>query len=413
FQFKDIRISPLDMILQIYRKDKKRLKKGIEIRKKWLSLDKYFGKIWDKLIEPCFNNFNITNPFVFFLENHFDLKDDSSLKKKSLRNSIKKSLNILIEDMKKKVKKIADAQSLEQEFYFKPVTILHFNYKRDFEGFLTFKRLLLGTLDLKDRENLKEKIILKRIIHKINASDSFFYSYAILLNESGWIVFYELGTDDPMGTSNDYRLLIEDFIRQMELLGDFEIETFEVSSELLIRRYLPNLLQRSNLVKFGRIFLSEFKGSYLELLIYYYLTKTRQIDIFWSEKIKSTQSTFEFDLVYKDNNELLHLIECKNDLHDKYIDTILNKIDLIKTTIQDDNNFKSKIQIKEYFDYILEIWVWNENPFFDYEKRLNSHPNISIIKFKELFMKLDLDKERKQKCIDFMNYDLDLDDLNI
>lgn len=265
---------------------------------------------------------------------------------------------------------------------------------------------------MKNRENLEEEIKLKRIKHKSNTSDVFFYSYAILLNESGWIVFYELGTDNPMGSSNDYRLLIEDFIQQMALLGDFGVETFEVDSELLIRRYLPNLIQSFNLVKFGRIFLSEFKGSHLELLVYYYFTKTKQFTIFWSEKIKSAQSNFEFDLIYKDENEVVHLIECKNDLHENYIDKILNKIDSIKPTIQEDNNFKSKIQIKENFDFILEIWIWNEDPFFDYEEKLNSHPNIIIIKFQELFKQSVLEKERREKSIDLMNYELDLDNLD-
>ena len=411
-QFDDLKISPLDMIFQVYRDSKERLEKAIKIRKKWLSLDKYFKEIWDNLIKPLFKNFNITKPIVFFSENHFAFKDDNLLKKKSLKNRIINTLNITIEDMKEKVKKIYDVKSLEQEFYYKPVTILHFNYKRDFEGYLTFKKLLLGTLQLKNINNYKDEIILKRIKHKTNSSDIFFYSYAILLNESGWFVFYHLGTDNPIGTSNDYRVLIEKYIKEMKSFGDFKIETFEVDSELLITRYLYTLTQSYNLEKFGSIFLSEFKGSFLELLVYYYLTKVTQYNIYWSEKIKSLKFPFEFDLVYKDNGEILHLIECKKDLHETNVEKILNRIQSIKSTILEDKNFKAKVQIKEDIDFILEIWIWDDDPFFKYKKTLDSHPKISIIKFQDLFMHLELEKERRQKNKNLMNFEVELDDLD-
>jgi len=354
----------------------------LNIEKLWKAFDTFFNRLNNEIIKSLEKKYKIEYWKDWALNKNLILCNKSEEFIKKLKILIFQNLDIesLIENLIPY--SIKTTKELERKFYYLPVTLLHLDYRKSFEGYGNFIRILWGTVYLRKFYNSNNEIYVKRIKHKIEKGH--FYSYAILIDGEGWLLFYSLGTDDPMTTSNDYRILMEDNLQRANKEIPIIIDEFEIPEELLVFCYKPRYLFKHNLIYQGEAFISYLKGIFFELLLYYLLNrkiKYKQIKL--RTKIGNKNEYKEFDLIYKDQFDVLHLVECKIDLHESDVEKILKKSKKVQILIFKDENLKKFYKLNNDFNFIIDVWVWNPEFREDLKKNLEKDEKIKIISFQK------------------------------
>lgn len=394
----------LDSIIKIgiKRYNPKNYKKIFQIHKKWLAIDKTFNLIYSKFIKPEYDKYEIKNHYEFNLHKHLVLRTDSTNTGKTFQEEIKihlkKIKNYVSTD--NGVKKITNIEELKRSLYFRPVTLLHFNYQRNFEGIMSFRIMLRG-LVYYYQENSDETLLIKRIKHTNPHNENSIFSYGISIYEEGWYIFLEL-------VSEKDSVYIEDLlIEKLKSLINVKVETIQVSYELLINTYLPYYDVEYRLKNQVKQFISNFKGNFLELLSYY-LNSIKKYDvIYWSKKINNTISKQkkEFDIIIKEKKGKTKFIEVKTTLNKEDIKDIIEKKNFLDETCTLSSKFFKSLSIKCTKDYKFETWIWNRHPQKQFERQLKEH-KIKIISIKELLNNSSLNSEKRNKCKDLMDFNI-------
>jgi len=131
--------------------------------------------------------------------------------------------------------KLTFIEELEQLFLWYPIQAL--SSEAVFSGASSCVITLEGSIGIKSRINIDEKVYVIRFIHPEHRGNS--YSYAILIDTfgtiadySGWLLFYEIGAEYGGFSYSSYRY-VED---TLELYPDsFEIVDFKIETKELLR----------------------------------------------------------------------------------------------------------------------------------------------------------------------------------
>lgn len=378
----------------------------LKIEKLWKAFDSFFNRINNEIIKSLEKKYKIEYWKDWSLNKNLILCNKSEEFLKKLKLKIFQNLNIkdFTEDLMPY--SIKTSEELEKKFNYLPVTILHLDYRKSFEGYGNFIRILWGTVYLRKFYKSNNEIYLKRIKHKIQKGH--FYSYAILIDGEGWLLFHCLGTDDPMTTSNDYRRLIEDSLQRANKEIPIIIDEFEIPEELLVFCYKPRYLFKHNLIQQGDAFISYLKGIFFELLLYYFLNrKTKYKQIRLRAKIGNKNDHKEYDLLYKDQFDILHLVECKIDLHESGVEEILKKSKKVQILISKDENLKNLYKLNNDFMFIIDVWVWNPEFREDLKRKLEEDKRIKIISFQKRTKGWNIPIDTKKAYKFILNFKID------
>ena len=197
------------------------------------ALDSFFGKIYEKEIEPLDNQIK-RNDISFTVSKKIDKKTIKFLLDKKLISNPEYLTNETNEDLIFK--------KLDYFFEWCPFSVLDSEKSYDYSGVYGFITFLTGLSTSKkiSKDNL---IRVLRIRHLVRESDGYFYSYAILNDcyffgghEAGWIIFLTCATDYS-GHGGTMHELAELYIEEYEKKGKLLVKQVDVD-EKIFRKYL-------------------------------------------------------------------------------------------------------------------------------------------------------------------------------
>ncbi len=262
--------------------------------------------------------------------------------------------------------------------------------------------MLLGYVNLKKMDD-GDKVLVRRIKHPAN--NGYNYSYAILIevrgaisDSSGWIVFFNCATDSGDGEYNHD--LAELYIEEFSKSGRVEVKEITVEKEIfkkfLIEKSTSTVFSaKISHEPFGKLildieeterkienFVGKTKGKFLELLVYYYLTKEKEKlkfkEIEWDVKLGGKQ----IDVLGITQDDEVHIFECKASIGkpEERIEVIKKKIEAVE---------------KYYKKVVPYLVVWREET--PYKRSRIENSGIKIIVAKELLQNRSLSRKEVEK----------------
>jgi hypothetical protein len=193
--------------------------KNLSTCQDWKTLDSYFDKIKQGVIQPIESKVGDTTGFNSLL-----IMGDYS----------KSALEELIKPRFPETN-LAKKDEVDRVFLWYPIHLID-GSDSDFSGVASFIPLLLGSVQLKQRNKSTEKVSVIRLIHGSSRDERRDYSYAILIelfgaisDASGWILFYNCCSDGG-ATSLGYRMA-EKYIHKYDRTERLCVNTITIAKE--------------------------------------------------------------------------------------------------------------------------------------------------------------------------------------
>ncbi|MEM3041452.1 MAG: hypothetical protein QXG97_05455, partial [Nitrososphaerota archaeon] len=362
------------------------------VRKKWLSVDRFFNKIKHEIIRPLEERIN--HNFGGFDTGLIQLKTfEKSVLDAFLQNTPPEPDYLTRTDLKSMKKR------LDVKFLWYDIDALDgADANLEFNGAFAFISLLTGYANILQEEGSDGKIRVKKIIHPSHMRDTNYYSLAILIgsygffsDSSGWIVFYNCLIDSP-GTGGHYRDMCFDRIQR--LASRVELEEITVDKETFLE-YLQSRkvssFKTTDALERNREddgVISHARGKLFEYVFLKYCLDNKKYD--------SVRGDFPLHgeqidcLAIKD--KLIHVFECKLQVHD----------DLKESKKQVAR--KIKAVEKEYPDHQIVPFITSYSPVMEERQSKILKSGIKVIQnFKNILQnEREFDGERK-KLLSILN----------
>lgn len=384
---------------------------------KWRSIDKFFRKTLEDVIEPIERELSIKFVFekLLLIENNIDKESFGSLLSEKLKDP-----EYLTKGNKESLTKRLDYFL----FWYPHVEILDTRKTLVFNGVPAFISTFIGSVEMKRRFGIEDKVYTIRFKHpdpEVKGND---YSYGVLIEAagtsgltdySGWLIFYDC-CGDYSGFAGFEHALAEVFLEKYEKGGLIEVREFELDKKQF-REFLAGKLVLGKGIEFIKELkletlrkrirdrFSESKGTLLELLLYYALSKKAFEKIEWSYK----KANIEVDVIAKKENEIW-FVECKNPIEikkeslKKKVGNLLNNSEFKKEWSITENTKARLIycfwekpvpsSMKLFDDPQIEIWILRNKI-----KELGVFKNKDLSKIKFIFSTLE---ENRRPDFDYL-----------
>jgi hypothetical protein len=199
----------------------------------WNSFDKYFDKIQSKIINPLEKSTGGFMGYDFFV-----------LVEESPKKYFQQLLEKRIPEMQLSAK-----ENLQRTFLWYPIQLID-SSDYSFSGVPAFIQLLMGMIQIKRRAREKSKAKVIRITHGSDEEHRRSYSYAILVelsgyisDSSGWLLFYDCC--DDAGSTLVLFHKVETLLRQYAERDFIEITNIRIEKQALLSfTKTPHILER-------------------------------------------------------------------------------------------------------------------------------------------------------------------------
>ncbi len=240
---------------------------------------------------------------------------------------------------------------LNLKFLWYPIDVLDTFGSRAFNGVIAFVHLVTGMAEFRKSQRDIVPIRVLRIKHPEESGNVISYAlliegYGLISDYSGWIVFYEVGTDFSGTGGSWYRaaesvlehykdvVIVDEITVSSEIFEQYlaEVSPERFSEDMLVR--LDRLEQENREYK-ERIeelehLVSDHRGIFSELLTYYLISsgslfgedglKWKKVD--WNITVDGEQ----IDVLAIDKNDTPWIFECKFDAHKDEFPEILDQL---------------------------------------------------------------------------------------
>jgi len=341
------------------------------------TLDDYFGKINDEIIQPLqkklkVNSIGFTNLLCV----------TKPIPKNILKNLFKGN----------KGPKLNEKEVFDFKLMWYDTWLSDSSRKDIFTGVSTFVYLLIGIAETKRRFDL-EKAYICKFTHPNKSIGGNDYTYGVLIESfgsagsdfSGWALFFDC-CGDYSGFSGSEHYHAEKTIELYKNQGLVEVREMTIDIEKFKNYIKDKLISPCNLdneikTRKESNIANEARGLILELMAYYTLSKIKhEKDLLeWNVKKNGT----ELDLLFETEKDVM-FIECKVDPHNCKLEEEINKL---KNKRDNYNTNKNKV---------MKFWFWIEpNPRILKklkEKRINYEILSEIVKNDPLWRNKKLNK---------------------
>jgi hypothetical protein len=315
--------------------------------KDWFALDRFFGEVWDEIIEPIRKKLKVNLGFDPLL----------TIKKvnKSFYQDLLSRDNIKEPEYLNKKDKESIKKQLDYHLLWYKLNVLDTQKLDVFNGVPAFISALIGSVELNKYYNNKEKVLVRIFKHPALSIEKCDYSFAILIQAfggisdySGWLVFFDCATDYS-GFGGSLYAMAENFIKQLKENGSIEIKEILVDKSIF-KEYLTErsvsstfdkIIFQTPLGRFDQLSISEIqnrtqifaeaiKGKFFEYVFYKWIKENKQYDDTRCDFLLDGE---QIDCIGEIENRI-DVFECKLNLHineiNKTIEQIKRKVKIIK-----------------------------------------------------------------------------------